>query len=108
MGCMVLCRTFHTAPEQGQRLTPIVPHSSGSGPVPVPVPTPDTASVVTPKQARHNTDKHSCWRCFILLAWKRDFISISHLIDPLLSQVFEREHERVSADRPTVRSLQRP
>ena len=24
-GCMVLCRTFHTAPEQGQGPTPIVP-----------------------------------------------------------------------------------
>ena len=38
----------------------------------------------------------------------KETISISHMIDPLLSQVFEREHERVSADRPTVRSLQRP
>ena len=31
MCCMVLCRTFHAAPEQGQGLTPIVPHCSGSG-----------------------------------------------------------------------------
>ena len=34
MGCMVLCRTFHTAPEQGWELTPIVLHCSGSGPSP--------------------------------------------------------------------------
>ena len=32
MGCMVLCRTFHTTPEQGQGPTPIVPHCSGSSP----------------------------------------------------------------------------
>ena len=65
---MVLCRTFHTAPEQGQGLTPIVPHCSGSGPetrfnvpvpvhvrvpvpvpvpIPVPVPVPETAGVIT-------------------------------------------------------------
>ena len=31
MGCMVLCRTFHTAPEQRRGPTPIVPHCSGSG-----------------------------------------------------------------------------
>ena len=31
MGCMVLCITFHIAPEQGQGLTLIVPHCSGSG-----------------------------------------------------------------------------
>ena len=31
MGCIVLCRTFQTAPQQGQRPTPIVPHFSGSG-----------------------------------------------------------------------------
>ena len=36
MGCMVLYRTFHTAPEQGQGLTPIVPYYSGSGPVSCP------------------------------------------------------------------------
>ena len=36
MGCIVLCGTFHTAPEQGQGLTPIVPHCSGSGPSPCP------------------------------------------------------------------------
>ena len=30
MGCMVLCRTFHIAPGQGQALTPIVPYCSGS------------------------------------------------------------------------------
>ena len=42
MGCMVLCRTFHTAREQGQELTPIVPI------VVVPVPVPDTACVITP------------------------------------------------------------
>ena len=36
MGRMVLCRTFYTAPEQGQGLTPIVPHCSGSGPSPCP------------------------------------------------------------------------
>ena len=46
MGCMVLCRTFHTAPEQGQGLTPIVPYGSGS--VMVPVPVPDTAKVIKP------------------------------------------------------------
>ena len=33
---MVLCRTCHTAPDQGQGLTPIVPHCSGSGPCPSP------------------------------------------------------------------------
>ena len=33
---MALCRTFHTAPVYGQRLTPIVPHFSGSGPGPCP------------------------------------------------------------------------
>ena len=32
MACMVLCRTFHTAPEQEQGQTFIVPHYSGSGP----------------------------------------------------------------------------
>ena len=32
MGGMVLCRTFYTAPEQGQGPTPIVPYCSGSGP----------------------------------------------------------------------------
>ena len=42
MGCMVLCRTFHTAPEQGQGLTPIVPIVLVS----VPVPVLDTASVL--------------------------------------------------------------
>ena len=31
MGCMILCRPFHTAPEHGQGLTPIVPHCSSSG-----------------------------------------------------------------------------
>ena len=31
MGCMVICRTFHTAPEQEQGVTPIVPHCSDSG-----------------------------------------------------------------------------
>ena len=36
MDCMVLCRTFHTGPKQGQGLTPIVPHYSGSGPSPCP------------------------------------------------------------------------
>ena len=34
MGCMVLCRTFHIAPEQGQGPTPIVPHCSSPGPCP--------------------------------------------------------------------------
>ena len=34
MGCMVLSRTFHTAPEQGHGLTPIVLHFSGPGPCP--------------------------------------------------------------------------
>ena len=34
MGCMVLRKTFHTAPEQVQGLTPIFP-------------VPDTASVIT-------------------------------------------------------------
>ena len=33
---MVLCRTFHIAPEQGQGLTLIVPHCSGSCPCPCP------------------------------------------------------------------------
>ena len=42
---MVLCRIFHTAPEQGQGLTPIV---LVLVPVPVPVPVPDTVSVNTP------------------------------------------------------------
>ena len=28
----VLCRTFHTTPEQGQGPTPIVPHCCGSSP----------------------------------------------------------------------------
>ena len=36
MGCIVLCRTFHTAPVQGQGLAPIVPHCSDSGPGPCP------------------------------------------------------------------------
>ena len=36
MGCMVLCRAFHTAPEQGQGLTPIAPHYSGSNLDPCP------------------------------------------------------------------------
>ena len=31
MGCMVLYRTFHTAPEQVQGPTAIVPYYSGSG-----------------------------------------------------------------------------
>ena len=31
MGCTVSCRTFPTAPKQGQRPTPIVPQCSGSG-----------------------------------------------------------------------------
>ena len=31
-GCVVLCRTFHIAPEQGQGPTPIVPHCSGPCP----------------------------------------------------------------------------
>ena len=35
-GCMLLCRTFHTAPEQGWGLTPVVPHCSGSSPGPCP------------------------------------------------------------------------
>ena len=34
MGCVVLCRNFHTAPEQDQGPTPIVPNCSGSGPCP--------------------------------------------------------------------------
>ena len=49
MGCMVLCRTFHTAPEQGQGqhlLPPIV-----LVPVPVPVLVPDTTSVITPVES---------------------------------------------------------
>ena len=33
MGCMVLCSTFHSAPEQGHwPLTPTVPHCSGPSP----------------------------------------------------------------------------
>ena len=32
MGCMVLCRTFHAAPEQEQGPTSIVTHCPGSGP----------------------------------------------------------------------------
>ena len=46
MGCMVLCRTFPTAPVQGYEPTPSVPIFL----VPVPVPTsvPDTTSVITP------------------------------------------------------------
>ena len=32
IGCMVLCRTFHTALEQGQGPTPIVHYCSGCGP----------------------------------------------------------------------------
>ena len=36
MGCMVLCRTFHIAPEPEQGPRPIVP--SGLVPVPVSVP----------------------------------------------------------------------
>ena len=32
--CIVLCRTCHTAPEQGQGPPPIVPNCSGSGPGP--------------------------------------------------------------------------
>ena len=44
MGCMVLRRTFHTAPEQEQGPTPIVPHCSDSDHLPVP----DTAGVITP------------------------------------------------------------
>ena len=32
MGYTVSCRAFHTAPVQGQGLTPIVPYFSGSGP----------------------------------------------------------------------------
>ena len=39
-----LCRTFHTAPEEGQGPTPIVPIVLVS----VPVPVTDTASVITP------------------------------------------------------------
>ena len=31
-----VCRTFHTASEQGQGLTPIIPHSPGSDPGPCP------------------------------------------------------------------------
>ena len=46
VACMVLCRTFHTAPEQGQGPTCIA--SIVLVPVPVPVPVPDTASVITP------------------------------------------------------------
>ena len=36
MGCMVLCRAFHTAPKQGQGPTPIVRHCSSSDPGPCP------------------------------------------------------------------------
>ena len=46
MGCMVLCRTFHTAPEKGKcrhLLSSIVLVL-----IPVPVPVPDTASVIAP------------------------------------------------------------
>ena len=66
MGCRVLCRTFHTAPKQGQGLIPIVPHS-----VPFPVPVPDTTSVITPWMhhlfTNRQTDKQthvplSCWQ----------------------------------------------
>ena len=32
MGCVVSCRTFHSALEEGQGLTPNVPHCSGSSP----------------------------------------------------------------------------
>ena len=46
MGCMVLCRNFQTAPEQGQGPTPIVLIVLVL--VPVPVPVLDTASVITP------------------------------------------------------------
>ena len=35
-GCVVLCRTFHTTPEQGQGPTCIVPNCSGSCPSPCP------------------------------------------------------------------------
>ena len=46
MGCMVLCRTFHTARGQGQEPTPIVPIVLV--PVPLPITVPDTATVITP------------------------------------------------------------
>ena len=36
MGCMVLCRTIHPAPEQGQGPASVVPYCSGSGPGPCP------------------------------------------------------------------------
>ena len=36
MGCMALCRIFHTASEQEQGPIPIVPHCSGSSPAPCP------------------------------------------------------------------------
>ena len=49
MGCMVLCRIFLTAPDQGQGPTLIVPYcsGSGSGSGSGPVPVPDTVSVIT-------------------------------------------------------------
>ena len=46
IGCMVLCRTSHTAPERGRGLIPIVPIVLVL--VPFPVLVPDTASVITP------------------------------------------------------------
>ena len=46
MGFMVLCRTFYTAPEQGQGPTPTVPIVLVL--VPVPVLVSDTAGVITP------------------------------------------------------------
>ena len=45
MGCMVLFRTFHTALEQGQGSTPIVPIFLAL--VPAPVLVPGTAYVIT-------------------------------------------------------------
>ena len=45
MGCMVSCRTFHTALEQGQGPTSIVPIFLAL--VPVPVLVPGTANVIT-------------------------------------------------------------
>ena len=45
---MVLCRTFHTAPEQAQGPTPIVPIVVIPVQFHVPIPVPDTDSVITP------------------------------------------------------------
>ena len=82
---MISCRTFHTAPEQGQGLTPIAPI--------VPLPVSDTACVITPYRHRLQTyyrPQRSCSKVMFLC------LSVNHSVHRggLCPSMHHRSHDQ--------------